>query len=149
MGINANMLVPVHITKKISLKDKNSAHLHMGLLNAQSIWDKDGAIVDYILCNNINITIITESWLQCTEEDACRLNTSEFNTGLFSAIPSNRQDRTGGAILLVHKKSYKADLIGGIFTFLSSCQVQGTSGQVQHHLVCHLSATIFHSQSNH
>ena len=61
MGINANMLVPVSITKKILLQDKNSAHLHMSLLNPQSIWDKDGVIVDYFLSNNINIAIITKS----------------------------------------------------------------------------------------
>ena len=64
MGINDNMLVPVPITKKIPLKDKNSACLHMSLLNAQSIWVKDSAIVDYFLSSNINIAIINESWLQ-------------------------------------------------------------------------------------
>ena len=116
-GVNANMLVPVPITKKIPLKDKSSACLHMSLLNTQSIQDKDCAIVDYFLSNNINLAIITESWLQSTKEDACRLSTSEFNTGLFSAIPSNRQDRTGGGILLVHKKSYKAYLIEEVLTY--------------------------------
>ena len=116
MGVNANMLVPVAIIKKIPLRDKNNACLWMSLLNAQSIQDKDCAIVDYFLSNNISIAIITESWLQSTKEDAYRLSTSEFNTGLFSAIPSNRWDRTGGGILLVHKKSYKADLLEEVFT---------------------------------
>ena len=110
------MLVPVPITKKIPLKNKNNTHIRMSLLNAQSIWDKDGAIVDYFLSNNINMAIITESWLQNTEEDACRLSTSEFCTGLLSSIPSNRQDRIGGAILLVHRKPYKANLIDEVFT---------------------------------
>ena len=126
-GVNANMIVPVPITKKIPLKDKNSVCLHMSLLNAQSIQDKDYAIVEYFLSNNINIAIITESWLQSTKEYACRLSTSEFNTGLFSAIPSNRQDRTGGGILLVHKKSYKADLIEEVFT----CSFQAAKFKVQ------------------
>ena len=67
----------------------------MSLLNAKSTCDNDGTRVDYFLSNNINVAIITESWLQITEDDACRLSTSEFNTGIFSAIPSNRQDRTG------------------------------------------------------
>ena len=116
MDINANMLVPVPITKKILLKDKNSACLCVSLLNAQSIWDTYGAIFDYFLSNNINIAIITESWLKSTEEDACRLSTSEFNTGPFSAIPSKRQDRTSGEILLVHEKSYKNNLIEEVFT---------------------------------
>ena len=39
-----------------------------------------------------------------------------FGTSLLSAIPSNRQDRKGGGILLVHKKSYKANLIDEVFT---------------------------------
>ena len=116
MGVNDNMLVPVPITKKIPLKDKNNTHIWMSLLNAQSIWDKDGAIVNYFLSNNINMAIITESWLQNTEEDACRLSTSEFCTGLFSAIPSSRQGRMGGGPLLVHRKSYKANLIDEVFT---------------------------------
>ena len=110
------MLVPVPITKKISLKDKNNTHIQMRLLNAQSMWDKDSALVDYFLSNNINMAIITESWLQITEEDACRLSTSDFCTGLFSVIPSNRQDTMGGGILLVHRKSYKANLIDEVFT---------------------------------
>ena len=73
----------------------------MSLFNAKSIWDIDGAIVDYFLSNNINIAIITKSWLQSTKEDACRLNISEFNTGLLTTIPSNRWDRTIGGILLI------------------------------------------------
>ena len=121
------MLVPVAMTKKVPLKDKNSVCLFMCLLNAQSIWDKDGAIVDYFLSKSINIAIITESWLQTTKEDACRLTISQFNTGLFLAIPSNRQDRTSGGIQLVHKKSYKADLIEEVFT----CSFQAARFKVQ------------------
>ena len=128
MGVNANMLVPVPITKKILWKDKNHACLWMSLFNAHSIWDKACAIVDYFLSNHISIAIITESWLQSTKEDVCRLSTSEFNTGLFSAIPSNRQDRTSGGILLVHKKSYKADHLEEVFTH--SFQAAKLKGQV-------------------
>ena len=116
MGVNNNMLVSVPITKKIPLKNKENTHIQMSLLNAQSIWGKDGAIVEHFLSNNISMAIIMESWLQNTEEDACRLSTSEFCTSLFSAIPSNRQYRKGGGILLVHKKSYKANLIDEVFT---------------------------------
>ena len=94
------MLVPVPITKKIPLKDKNNACIWMSLPKVQSIWDKDCALVDYFLSNDISIAIITESWLQNISEDAYRFSTSDFSTGLFSAIPSKRQDRTGGGILL-------------------------------------------------
>ena len=115
-GVNKNMLVPVPITKKIPLKNKDNAHIQMSLLNAQSICGKDGAIVEYLLSNNISMAIITESWLQNNEEDACRLSTSEFCTGLFSAFPSKRKDRKGDGILLVHKKSYKVNLLDEVFT---------------------------------
>ena len=110
------MLVPVPTAKKIPLKNKDNTHTRMSLLNAQSIRGKDGAIVEYFLSNNISMAIITESWLQNNKEDACRLSTSEFSTSLFSAIPSNMQDRKGGGILLVHKNSYKANLIYEVFT---------------------------------
>ena len=98
------MLVPVPIIKKIPLKNKDNTHTWMSLLNAQSVHGKDGAIVEYLLSNNISMAIIMESWLQNNEEDACRLRTSEICTGLFSAVPSNRQDNRGGGILLVRKK---------------------------------------------
>ena len=127
MGVNDSMLVPVPITRKIPLKDKDNPCIWMSLLNAQSIWDKDCALVDYFLSNNISMAIITESCLQNTEEDACRLSTSEFSTGLFSAIPSNKQDRMEGGILLVHRKSYKADLIDEVFT----CSFQATKFKIQ------------------
>ena len=110
------MLVPVPINKRIPLKNKESAHIQISLLNAQSIHGKDCAIVEYFLSNNISMAIITESWLQNNEEDASRLSTSEFCTGLFSAVPSNRQDRKGGGILFVHKKSYKVNLVDEVFT---------------------------------
>ena len=110
------MLVPVPITRKIPLKDKYNACIQISLLNAQSIWVKDCAIVEHFLSNSISIAIITKSWLQNAEEDAYRLSTSEVSTGLFSAIPSNRQDRMGDGILLVYRKSYKADLIDEVFT---------------------------------
>ena len=127
MGVNTNMLVPVPFTKKIPLKDKNNAYILMSLLNAQAIWDKDCIIADYVLSNNISISTITESWLQNTNEDICRLSTSEFSTGLFSAIPSNRQDRSGRGILPVHRKPYKADLVDKVFT----CSFQAAKFKVQ------------------
>ena len=121
------MLVPVPTMKKIPLKNKDNNHIRMSVLNAQSIRDKDGAIVEYFLSNNISMAIITESWLQNNEEDACRLSTSKFCTSLFSAIPSNRQDRKGGGILLVHKKSCKANLMEDIFT----CSFQAAKFKIQ------------------
>ena len=84
------MLVPVPITKKIPMKNKDNTHIRMSLLNVQSIGGKDGAIVEYFLNNNISMAIISESWLQNNEEDACKLSSSEFCISLFSAIPSNR-----------------------------------------------------------
>ena len=98
------------------MKNKDNTHIRMSLLNVQSICGKDGAIVEYLLSNNISMAIITESRLQNNDENACRLSTSEFCTGLFSAFPSNRQDRKGGGILLVHKKSYKVNLVDEVFT---------------------------------
>ena len=83
--------------------------------------------MEYFLSNNISMAIITESWLQNNEEDACMLSTSEFCTSPFSAIPSNRQDRQGSGILLVHKKSYKANLIDEVFT----CSFQATKFRIQ------------------
>ena len=121
------MLVPVPITKKIPLKNKDNTHIWMSLLNAQSIHGKDGIIVEYLLSNNISMTIIMESWLQNNEEDACRLSTLEFCTGLFSAFLSNRQDRKGGGILLVHKKSYKVNLVDEVFT----CSFQAAKFGIQ------------------
>ena len=99
----------------------------MSLLNVQSIWGKDCAMVDYFLSNNISMAIITETWLWDTEEDACRLSTSEYSTGLFSTIPSNRQNRMGGGILLVHRKSYKAELINEVF----ACSFQAAKFRIQ------------------
>ena len=85
-GVNNNMLIPVPITKKIPLKNKDNTHIRMSLLNAQSICGKDGAIVEYFLSNNFSMAIIMKSWLQNNEEDACRLSASKFCTSLFSAI---------------------------------------------------------------
>ena len=115
-GSNKNMLAIVPITKRIPLKNKDSTQIWMSLFNAQSIHGKDGAIVGYLLSNNISMAIVTESWLCNNDEDASMLCTSEFCTGLFLAVPSNRKDRKGGGILMIHKKSYKVNLVEEVFT---------------------------------
>ena len=55
------------------------------------------------------------------------LSTSDFSTDLFSAIPSNRQGRTGEESCWCIKKSYKADLIDEVFT----CSFQAAKFKVQ------------------
>ena len=63
------------------MKNKDSTQIRMSLFNAQSIHGKDGAIVEYLLSNNISMAIVTESWLCNNDEDASMLSTSEFCTG--------------------------------------------------------------------
>ena len=49
--------------------------------NVRSIKNKDHLIVNELNDNNVNIAVITETWLKDTKEDQAQLDKSEFKQG--------------------------------------------------------------------
>ena len=70
-------------------------------LNAQSIKNKDQLIVDYLLNEHINVTLITETWIKDANDmwlQGCELNKNSYNISCY-----NRKNRQGGGVALVYK----------------------------------------------
>ena len=55
---------------------------------------------------NIDFTMLTETWLKNTDEDMAWVSTSDLNNDNLRLDTVNRNNKQGGGIALLHKKEY-------------------------------------------
>ena len=67
-SVNHSNLVQVKITNDRRVR-KFTKHLNIVLINSQSIKNKDELITEYLISNNINAFILTETWLTNSDYD--------------------------------------------------------------------------------
>ena len=70
------------------------------MVNAQSIRNKDILLTQEIAANNIDITLITETWLNDTPQDTAWLHQSDLLQAGYAISTHNRPTRGGGVALL-------------------------------------------------
>ena len=85
-----------------TLSANKSQHIHMSLVNARSIKNKDIMIMTEIKENNIDICVITETWLNTLDE--AWVSGSEFNCDAYSVSTVNRKKGRGGGLALVYRR---------------------------------------------
>ena len=72
-------------------------------LNVRSIKSKDYFIVSELNDTNVDIAVITETWLKNTEEDQTWLDQSEFQQGNYNTLVQNRPgNKKGGGIAITY-----------------------------------------------
>ena len=74
-------------------------------INAQSVRNKDTLLTQEIVTNNIDVTLITETWLNNTPQDTAWLHQSDLLQAGYGISTHNRLTRGGGLPLL-----YKQDM---------------------------------------
>ena len=80
----------------------------IAILNVRSIKNKDHFIVNELNDNNVDIAVITETWLKDTEEDQAWLDQSEFKQGNYNTLVQNRPgNKKGCGIVITYRKPYK------------------------------------------
>ena len=107
--INLNNLQQVQIDPE--LPDLSSKNVKLATVNIRSLKSKSDYLMEILNREQIDILVITESWLKNTEEDTIWLESQEF-TKLYncSNIPRKGKKRGGGLLLLV-KKNLKIKLL--------------------------------------
>ena len=75
-SVNHSNLTQVNITNDRRVR-KFTKQLNIVLLNSQSIKNKDELIAEYLISNNIDACILTETWLTNNDNDKIWLECSE------------------------------------------------------------------------
>ena len=80
-------------------------YLKIATLNARSVRNKDQFLFQELTDNNIDIGLITETWLKDTQEDEAWVNQSALQQNSYKTWLHNRpSDQHGGGLALIHKK---------------------------------------------
>ena len=80
-------------------------YLKIATLNARSVKNKDQFLFQELTDNNIDIGLITETWLKDTQEDEAWVNQSALQQNSYNTWLHNRpNDQHGGGLALIHKK---------------------------------------------
>ena len=85
----------------------NHCSLCICFVNIQSIKNKQLILHEYLVENNINLCVLTETWFIDTEADQVCLHCSSPNNNSFKCLTANRQGRRGGGFVLISKDRYK------------------------------------------
>ena len=64
-----------------------------------------------MLENQLDILIITETWLMDNESDELFWSTTNFSTNNFNCFKVSRKNRRGGGVLIIAKPSLECQLI--------------------------------------
>ena len=71
------------------------------MVNARSIKNKDLILHQYLIEKDIDVCIVTETWLGLTDIDEIWYENTVLNKNQSQLFPSNRQGCQGGGIALV------------------------------------------------
>ena len=104
-GVNKNNLVNVEITKNRP-KALKTSNTRLALVNARSIKNKDLMLHQQLIEKDIDIHIVTETWLGQTDINNIWYESTVLNMNQFQLFPSNRQGQWGGGIALVTKNKH-------------------------------------------
>ena len=103
-GINRGNLLNIQISEVTIPKPNMQCKIAM--VNAQSIRNKDILLTEEIATNNIDITLITETWLSDTPQDTAWLHQSDLLQAGYAISTHNRPTR-GGGLALLYKQNMK------------------------------------------
>ena len=104
-SLNIDNLVSINCNDWGSDRDRNSDNMLIALVNAQSLRSKELLLHDYIKEDNMDICIVTETWIQNTEEDKAWCEISALNNDNLMLHTVNREERRGRGLAPVSKSS--------------------------------------------
>jgi len=83
--------------------------LNFGNVNARSLRNKSEVFIDHIISNNIDVCIVTETWVK--DDDNVSLAALSPHGYSFKHCP--RVSRSGGGTGIIYRNSFKVELIKG------------------------------------
>ena len=103
-GINRNNLQNIFILE--DTVPKPNIQCKISTINAQSVRNKDTLLTQEIITNNIDVTLITETWLNDTPHDTAWLHQSDLLRLGYAICTHNRTTR-GDGLALLYKDNMK------------------------------------------
>ena len=103
-GINRTNLQNILISD--DTVPKPNTQCKIATINAQSVRNKDTLLTQEIITNNIDVTLITETWLNDTPQDIAWLHQSDLLQAGYAISTHNRPTR-GGGLALLYKDNMK------------------------------------------
>ena len=108
--MDKNNLVYAKITNKQD--EEVVKNMRIATLNARSLRNKDQLIVHEVHDGNVDMTVITETWLKDTEVNNSWLNQSELKQCNYDMLTQNRPGpKKGGGIAVIYKAEYNIKLL--------------------------------------
>ncbi|KAK6181887.1 hypothetical protein SNE40_009665 [Patella caerulea] len=108
-GVNFNNLIDLTLsapTKKVK-NEKNSEKFSLCILNTRSVRYKTNELNEYVVDNDADLFIATESWIR--NEDTVIIN--KLVPANFDSLFENRKHSKGGGIACLFKKSVKVSRV--------------------------------------
>ena len=78
--------------------------IQLAVANVQSLKPKEEEVLDYLVSANVDISVLTETWLQTSDSGNAWVSCSSLNNSNFGLHVSNRV-RRGGGLPIVHKRN--------------------------------------------
>ena len=102
-GVNPSNLIQVQITKSLV---PHNCRLKIATVNTQSIRHKDLQVMELISYHNLDLMVVTETWLTDNQSDNIWLEGTYLNKDQLRMPTNNRVRWRGGSIALINKKEY-------------------------------------------
>ena len=80
---------------------QSTKSLTLSFVNDQSLCNKDHTLFEHIHAKNIDLTVITETWLKDNDTNLIILQSSDVNKEKLSLLSSARKNWRGGGLGLV------------------------------------------------
>ena len=103
-GLNVRNLRQIQTHNPINEQLK---YERIATVNIRSIKHKEDLLRNAINDHKIDITIVTETWLQDTDEDTIWVDESQFNKDGLQIDTCNQQNKKGGGIAIITSSSFK------------------------------------------
>ena len=110
-GVNSANLICIKMDTTQSMID-TKLKLTMSLLNAQSIKNKELLLHGQLILHDVDICILTETWLSDSGLNRTWLQYTVLNKVPYQMFTSNRTGRKGGGVALISKSHLRVKQIG-------------------------------------
>ena len=102
----------IDIQKDPELPDLSCRNIKIGNVNARSVRGKSELIFELLFKEDLDLLLVTESWLKNKDRDNIWLESQEFSKGSYTSVNVPRRgQKRGGGMLLISKRTIKCKLL--------------------------------------
>ena len=106
-SLKLNNLVQVSLQKAA----ETTIEVNLSTMNTQLLRSTEYVVLEDFKINAVDLSVLTETWLDNTENDKARLLLSPLNTDGLKIYTKNRKGNKGWGIALVSRDKYKVNAL--------------------------------------